>query len=186
MPSAYFLQVLRRAALSRKMLRWRRRERLFEPTLRGCSSVVEHLLAKEDVASSSLVTRSSLRLVRSAKRRLEQARRSHGEGGSPDRIQATAGKPVRDFAVVYYVYILQSKSAPNQRYIGLTRDLKKRLLDHQDGRSPHTAKFAPWLMVAYFAFVAENTAVAFERYLKSGSGRVFAKRHLWPNKVNDS
>ena len=132
-PSAYFLQVLRRAALSQKMLRWRRRERLFEPTLRGCSSVVEHLLAKEDVASSSLVTRSSLRLVRSANRRLERARRSRGEGGSPDRIQATAGKPVRDFAVVYYVYILQSKSAPNQRYIGLTRDLKKRLLDHQDG-----------------------------------------------------
>ena len=29
---------------------------------RGCSSVVEHLLAKEDVASSSLVTRSNLRL----------------------------------------------------------------------------------------------------------------------------
>ena len=99
-PSAYFLQVLRRAALSRKMLRWRRRERLFEPTLRGCSSVVEHLLAKEDVASSSLVTRSSLRLVRSANRRLERARCSRGEGGSPDRIQATAGKPVRDFAVV--------------------------------------------------------------------------------------
>jgi len=97
-------------------------------------------------------------LVRSANRRLERARCSRGEGGSPDRIQATAGKPVRDFAVVYYVYILQSKSAPNQRYIGLTRDLKKRLLDHQDGRSPHTAKFAPWLMVAYFAFVAENTA----------------------------
>src|SRR5947207_13950361 len=46
---------------SQKMLHWRRRERLFEPTLRGCSSVVEHLLAKEDVASSSLVTRSSLR-----------------------------------------------------------------------------------------------------------------------------
>src|SRR5207247_11274585 len=127
------------------------------------------------------VSRYSLRFVRSAKRRLEQARRSHGEGGSSDRIQATAGKPVRDFAVVYYVYILQSKSVPNQRYIGLTRDLKKRLLDHQDGRSPHTAKFAPWLMVAYFAFVAEKQAVAFERYLKSGSGRAFAKRHLWPN-----
>jgi hypothetical protein len=44
----------------------------------GCSSVVEHLLAKEDVASSSLVTRSSLRLERSAKRRLD---RSLGEGG---------------------------------------------------------------------------------------------------------
>jgi hypothetical protein len=38
----------------------------------GCSSVVEHLLAKEDVASSSLVTRSSLRLERGARRRLER------------------------------------------------------------------------------------------------------------------
>ena len=32
----------------------------FNPSC-GCSSVVEHLLAKEDVASSSLVTRSSAR-----------------------------------------------------------------------------------------------------------------------------
>ena len=47
---------------------------------RGCSSVVEHLLAKEDVASSSLVTRSSLRLA-PAERRLERVRRSLGEGG---------------------------------------------------------------------------------------------------------
>ena len=39
---------------------------------RGCSSVVEHLLAKEDVASSSLVTRSSLRLEQSEWRRLER------------------------------------------------------------------------------------------------------------------
>ena len=97
-------------------------------------------------------------------------------------MQATAGKPARDFAIVYYVYILQSKPAPNQRYIGLTRDLKKRLVDHQDGQSPHTAKFAPWVIVAYVAFVAENTAAAFEKYLKSGSGRAFVKRHfLSPN-----
>ena len=40
----------------------------------GCSSVVEHLLAKEDVASSSLVTRSSLRLRQSAGRRLPATR----------------------------------------------------------------------------------------------------------------
>ena len=45
----------------------------------GCSSVVEHLLAKEDVASSSLVTRSSLRLERSEEQRLERrATRSYG------------------------------------------------------------------------------------------------------------
>src|SRR5207248_737737 len=49
---------------AQKMLRRRRHERLFEPTLRGCSSVVEHLLAKEDVASSSLVTRSPVSAAR--------------------------------------------------------------------------------------------------------------------------
>ena len=39
----------------------------------GCSSVVEHLLAKEDVASSTLVTRSSLRLDCRVKRRRAQS-----------------------------------------------------------------------------------------------------------------
>ena len=80
------------------------------------------------------------------------------KAGPPIASKLRLASQLEIFAVVYYVYILQSKSAPNQRCIGLTRDLKKRLLDHQDGRSPHTAKFAPWLMVAYFAFVAENTA----------------------------
>jgi hypothetical protein len=47
-----------RATATGKTLRNRVGERLFQPTARGCSSVVEHLLAKEDVASSSLVTRS--------------------------------------------------------------------------------------------------------------------------------
>src|ERR1041385_5034481 len=55
----------------------------FCPQKCGCSSVVEHLLAKEDVASSSLVTRSSLRLERSEKRRLERARRSLAKAGRP-------------------------------------------------------------------------------------------------------
>src|SRR2546423_1893931 len=57
-PNAYF-SVTASMTPQQKMLRWRRCERLFEPFLRGCSSVVEHLLAKEDVASSSLVTRSN-------------------------------------------------------------------------------------------------------------------------------
>src|SRR5262245_7258336 len=51
----------------------------------GVAQLVEHHLAKVDVASSSLVTRSSLRLERSANRRLERARRSLGEGGPPKR-----------------------------------------------------------------------------------------------------
>jgi len=57
---------------------------------------------------------------------------------------------------------------PKQQYVGLTRDLRKRLIDHNSGRSPHTSKFCPWLLVAYFAFSTERTAIAFEKYLKSG------------------
>jgi predicted GIY-YIG superfamily endonuclease len=69
---------------------------------------------------------------------------------------------------MYYVYLLQSESHRKQVYIGSTRDLRQRLRQHNDGRSPHTAKFRPWTLVAYFAFAQENTVVAFENYLKSG------------------
>ena len=82
-----------------------------------------------------------------------------------------------------YVYLLVSVSHPTQHYIGLTRDLKKRVQDHNDGRSKHTAKFAPWKFAAYFAFADEKTAVGFEQYLKSGSGKAFLKRHLLPKHV---
>lgn len=36
------------------------------------------------------------------------------------------------------------------------------------------------MLAAYFAFAHENTAIAFEMYLKSGSGKAFLKRHLLP------
>ena len=72
-----------------------------------------------------------------------------------------------------YVYLLNSVANPTQQYIGLTNELRKRLRDHNRGDSVHTAKFAPWRLVAYFAFSERNRAVAFERYLKSGSGRAF-------------
>ena len=79
---------------------------------------------------------------------------------------------------MYYVYLLKSHSQPKQPYVGPTRDLRQRLKDHNEGRSPHTAKFRPWILIAYFAFAQERTAIAFERYLKSGSGRAFIRRHF--------
>ncbi len=79
---------------------------------------------------------------------------------------------------MHYVYLLISQSHPKEKYIGCTTNLKQRLLDHNHGHSPHTAKFIPWKLVAYFAFPESTTAMAFEKYLKSGSGRAFAKRHF--------
>lgn len=78
-----------------------------------------------------------------------------------------------------YVYLLQSISHPNQRYVGLTADLKKRLSEHNAGKSSHTSKYMPWKLVVAVYFVDAMKAEAFERYLKHGSGHAFANRHLW-------
>ncbi len=77
-----------------------------------------------------------------------------------------------------YVYLLQSIEFPNQTYVGLADDLKARFSAHNAGRSPHTSKYKPWRLVSYIAFSDERKAIQFERYLKSASGRAFAKKRL--------
>lgn len=78
----------------------------------------------------------------------------------------------------HYVYILQSLSHPEQYYTGLCSDMSGRLAAHNAGQSPHTAKHKPWKLVSCHWFETETTAVAFERYFKSGSGRAFALKRL--------
>jgi putative endonuclease len=78
-----------------------------------------------------------------------------------------------------YVYLLQSESFADQRYVGVTSQLKNRLASHNAGKSSHTSKFAPWRLVTYIAFSDEQKAETFERYLKSGSGHAFARKRLW-------
>jgi predicted GIY-YIG superfamily endonuclease len=77
-----------------------------------------------------------------------------------------------------YVYLLESVDRPDQRYVGLTIDLRKRLASHNSGQSTHTAKRKPWRLITYVAFSDVTKAIAFERYLKSASGRAFANKRL--------
>jgi len=79
---------------------------------------------------------------------------------------------------MHYVYLLQSLYAPNRHYGGLTDDLHERLRAHDRGDSPHTARYKPWRVVAAVQFADRERAAASEKYLKSGSGRAFAKRHF--------
>lgn len=79
---------------------------------------------------------------------------------------------------MFYVYLLRSVSYPSKTYTGYTTNLKERFKEHNYGKSVHTAKYVPWELEAYFAFRDESKAIAFEKYLKSGSGRVFSKRHF--------
>ncbi len=76
-----------------------------------------------------------------------------------------------------YVYILQSL-AFDHFYVGITDDLRARLRKHNAGEVTHTAKYAPWRLKTYIAFSDRQKAVEFEKYLKSASGRAFAKKRL--------
>ena len=77
-----------------------------------------------------------------------------------------------------YVYILQSIADPERHYTGITEDLKARLAKHNAGEVSHTSKFKPWRINTYIAFSDEKRAFEFEKYLKSSSGRAFAKKRL--------
>ena len=80
---------------------------------------------------------------------------------------------------MYYVYLLESISHPNQRYVGFTANLKSRVGSHNKAASGHTSKYKPWRLIAYFAFADEQRARQFEHYLKTGSGHAFAKKRFW-------
>ncbi|MGD2173845.1 MAG: GIY-YIG nuclease family protein [Candidatus Brocadiaceae bacterium] len=78
-----------------------------------------------------------------------------------------------------YVYLIRSKSRPGKTYIGITEDLEARLKAHNEGSSAHTARFRPWKLEVALAFQQDEKAEDSEEYLRSGSGRAFAKRHFW-------
>ena len=88
----------------------------------------------------------------------------------PDLVRMSGGKRI--------VYVLKSAAAVPPFYIGVTSDVNERLAAHNDGRVPHTASRRPWELHVVIQFQDEPTAIRFERYLKSGSGRAFAKRHF--------
>jgi putative endonuclease len=77
-----------------------------------------------------------------------------------------------------YVYILRSLEHPDRHYVGVTADLRSRLKKHNAGEVSHTSKYAPWTVKTYVAFSDDAQAFAFEKYLKSASGRAFAKKRL--------
>jgi predicted GIY-YIG superfamily endonuclease len=80
--------------------------------------------------------------------------------------------------LLYYVYILKSTVGTDRFYTGFTENLENRLKDHNSGKDSHTVKYKPWRIKTAIAFSDRNKALEFERYLKSPSGRAFAKKRL--------
>ena len=77
-----------------------------------------------------------------------------------------------------FVYILKSIPTPDEYYVGVTSDPKVRLAAYNDGLSLHTSRHRPWRALVVIEFDEEQPALQFERYLKTGSGREFARRHF--------
>lgn len=80
---------------------------------------------------------------------------------------------------MYYTYILKSLKQLGAVYIGYTKDLKVRLVQHNDQKYlSYSKRFAPWAIESYFAFAYLDQAKDFEKYLKSGSGKAFMRKRL--------
>lgn len=76
-----------------------------------------------------------------------------------------------------FVYLLRSEKTGGP-YIGVTNDVGRRIAVHNSGGSLYTAPHRPWRLIVTLEFASERSALDFERYLKSGSGRAFARRHF--------
>jgi predicted GIY-YIG superfamily endonuclease len=79
-----------------------------------------------------------------------------------------------------FVYVLRSLSNPGKHYVGATSDVASRLEWHNHGPSGQTVRNRPWAVIVTVELADERSALCFEHYLKSGSGRAFALRHLAP------
>jgi predicted GIY-YIG superfamily endonuclease len=79
---------------------------------------------------------------------------------------------------MFYAYILRSEQNPERFYYGYSLDLKARLKAHNQGDNVSTKTGIPWNLAWYGGFQSESAASDFERYLKTASGKAFARKRL--------
>lgn len=80
--------------------------------------------------------------------------------------------------MLYYVYLIRSKISSQVIYVGYTTNIVQRLETHNSGGSIHTKKDRPWELEVCIAFKQIDRAKDFEKYLKSQSGRAFARKRF--------
>ena len=78
---------------------------------------------------------------------------------------------------MFYNYVLESLKG-GHLYIGFTNDLKRRLIEHNEGLNFSTKRYKPWKIVYYEACLDKDDAVRREKYLKTTQGNRLMKRRL--------
>ena len=79
--------------------------------------------------------------------------------------------------MTYYAYVLRSL-VEGRLYKGHTEDIKKRLEEHNLGKSKSTKGYLPWELVYLEKFETRKEAIAREKYFKTGIGREFIASKL--------
>jgi len=78
---------------------------------------------------------------------------------------------------MFYVYVLRSKK--NGRfYIGSTKDIKKRLAEHNSGKNKATRYIRPLELLYTEQYPTRSDALKRERCLKMGQGRTWLEKKL--------
>ena len=77
---------------------------------------------------------------------------------------------------MFYTYVLQSNKN-NQFYIGYTSDLKRRIIEHNQGLNFSTKRYVPWVLI-YYEATKKSDAIRREKYLKTTQGNRLLKRRI--------
>ena len=83
--------------------------------------------------------------------------------------------PVRDHSLMFYTYIIKSEK-DGKLYTGSTKDLRKRLMQHNKGLSTYTKERGPFKIIYYEACLLEDKARSRELFLKSGMGQALSEK----------
>lgn len=77
-----------------------------------------------------------------------------------------------------YVYILVSKIDSSKTYVGVTKNFKRRLSEHNSGNCKSTCYYRPWKPRSIHWIEDKKKAYDLERYFKTASGIAFRNKRL--------
>ncbi len=78
---------------------------------------------------------------------------------------------------MFCVYVLESINT-EKLYIGTTRDLKRRITEHNHKENSSTKPYAPWRCIYCELCLNEADARRREKYLKTSQGHRLLRRRL--------
>ena len=68
--------------------------------------------------------------------------------------------------MIYYVYMLKSKSKKPITYVGYTNNLKERVKRHNSGKGAKFTRGRKWTLIYKEKFISKKEAISREYYIK--------------------